>query len=77
MVMEWQPIETSPDDGTEIKLLMDGAYCSGGDAKDFIVIARYYNFSGCAVWVDNHDEIWSLCSATHWQPLPEPPKGTE
>jgi len=74
MTQTWKPIDTAPEDGTEIKLLMDGSYCAQNkDAKDFIVIANYYNFSGCAFWIDSHDEIWPLGAATHWMPLPSGP----
>ena len=68
--MEWQPIETSPKDGTQII-----AWCADGQAA----IAEYYAApDGFCGWEIGHSSdgrrmILSV-AVTHWMPLPEPPK---
>lgn len=67
---EWKPIESAPKDGTEIDLwivdpLMPMEFREPNcwwraDA------GRWMQMSG---WVDT-----GPCYATHWMPLPEPPK---
>jgi hypothetical protein len=75
-VMEWQPIETAPKDGTPILVWR----------KAGIVWLAYWNDSFLHVQSDQHMPAWVVfdCedpwfsetyqSPTHWQPLPEPPK---
>lgn len=82
-MMEWQPIETAPKDGTRI-MLWRGFINSGLWAE--MVIAQWFNDEW--VWPDQRDNPsthgnWSdddmldgYASAhgfTHWMPLPEPP----
>lgn len=67
--MSWQPIETAPRDGTQ-----------------FLVWDSYYGVRiGRAFVRSDHDDWLSYMGAfkdsskggvraTHWQPLPEPPK---
>jgi hypothetical protein len=60
----WQPIETAPKDGTRI-----------------IVYRTGYAEAGCiGFWSNDYDE-WRIAgagncflNATHWAPLPQPPK---
>lgn len=60
----WPPIETAPKDGTEILIWVERPH-------------RYR-----AAWWDErygaYVDTW-MCyeDATHWQPLPDPPTGTE
>lgn len=58
---DWQPIETAPKDGTRIIVATTGRY-----------------------WYEKHKDGWMIANcdeeygmyveATHWMPLPEPPK---
>lgn len=70
---DWQPIETAPRDGTEI--LVFGKW--DGEVNDFTPIpadagvARWTGGAWCAVWTDCYSVT---CNATHWMPLPPPPK---
>jgi len=57
-MMEWQPIETAPKDGTVIIVY----------APDFFQTAAWTD----GIWT-NASESW-LGDVTHWMPLPEPPK---
>lgn len=68
-MMEWQPIETAPKDGTAILL-----YCT-----------KFYFGSGVYLgsWAGTFFEVctegetdfpYSDDGATHWMPLPAPPK---
>lgn len=68
-IIEWQPIETAPKDGTEIIVFMPDAY------NQIEIVA--FSSDGAS------GEAW--CSArcvdgleagipTHWMPLPSPPK---
>ena len=61
--MEWQPIETAPKDGTRVLLAR----------RDWL------ESMALGFWSDDLGE-WksvigaSFLGATHWAPLPEPPK---
>jgi hypothetical protein len=57
-MMEWQPIETAPKDGTVIIVY----------APDFFQTAAWVGNG----WT-NAANSW-LGDVTHWMPLPEPPK---
>ncbi len=61
--MEWQPIESAPRDGTLILAVEKGGpilieWESGGRNEGF--------------WRDQDHYVHT--EATHWMPLPEPPK---
>lgn len=62
-VMEWQPIETAPKDGTEI--LVHTRY------GNFYVVGYDDVFS--APWRVRNDEGLTETAPTHWMPLPPPP----
>jgi phage FluMu protein Com len=65
-VMEWQPIETAPKDGTEV-LLCDARFEDAAvGAAMFIAGAWrcYYPHDG------GIESVWP--SPTHWMPLPAP-----
>lgn len=72
-MMEWQPIDTAPKDGTRI-LVYDAFYAGR------IAVCQFDSYFE---WVergaDYATEVWGLgeMSPTHWMPLPEPPKGEE
>ena len=59
MTMEWQPIETAPDDGTPF-LVTDGELTAVGWLGEH-----------CG----SIDLLWGCLKfkSTHWMPLPEPP----
>ena len=65
-MMEWQPIETAPKDGSKV-LLTDG---------DRTEIAHWWGKAQEGFW-----EVWTcepfyedFKQPTHWMPLPQPPK---
>lgn len=68
--MGWQPIETAPKDGTQIIV-----WGSSGDAS---VVEYYMAEDGFCGWeiarTASGTRLIMAASATHWRPLPEPPK---
>lgn len=76
---EWQPIETAPKDGTEI-LVYEPAIGQYGEEGIYIVSwSREYprNPKCWCVILSGQDEQGGCATAdyaTHWMPLPEPPK---
>lgn len=68
---KWQPISTAPRDGTRVWLYVAGDTCGWEDPAmhlpPFQCEAAYHPEAGWCV-----DE---LREATHWRPLPPPPKG--
>lgn len=69
----WRPIATAPKDGTEILLYGHGALRNGG----LYAKARHVGWSqetrgGGVYWATRDPEV--ICEATHWMPLPEPPR---
>lgn len=72
---EWQPIETAPKDGTAILVRfkhLNFKYAKTDEERDLwheICVAK---------WIDHNDGGWTwygICGqATHWMPLPDPPK---
>ena len=84
--MEWQPIETAPNDGMIV------VYCPPEDAKfEFfegegteMVDDPKPAFVGCAQWCEDECEFaifsffWpgDLSQPTHWMPIPDPPEAT-
>ena len=67
--MEWQPVKTAPRDGTYI-LIFDG---------ETVILARWSEVCPSdreKGWPDGWYDVGTfLYAATHWMPLPEPPKG--
>lgn len=64
---EWQPIETAPRNG-ECVLVYDPSFVSRP-----VLEARMMEQGG--LYCDpTYYEWFSTTEATHWQPLPEPPK---
>lgn len=64
--MEWQPIETAPKDGTKVLLWDDGVTI--GEWSENVHPWNDGNW-----WVEGGQVTTQ--TATHWMPLPEPPKG--
>ena len=64
LVPQWQPIETSPKDGTEILTIRSNGYIRN---------AKWYDnpFGRKDTVIDDADGKW--WSVTHWMPLPSPP----
>jgi hypothetical protein len=65
-MIEWQPIETAPKDGTLILLYRDGHHVLGCWRED-------------GYWSDDIELFFGTEYArenvpSHWMPLPEPPK---
>jgi hypothetical protein len=65
---EWQPIETAPMDG-ETRVLV---YHPGGYHE--VCEARLWRSRDEIVYQDPVYDEWNGSGATHWMPLPEPPK---
>jgi hypothetical protein len=61
-MIEWQPIETAPKDGTVV-LLWDGEYVTQGT-----------HFGGMWLPHGECDFAGPNWLPTHWMPLPEPPR---
>ncbi|NDB67816.1 MAG: DUF551 domain-containing protein [Methylocystaceae bacterium] len=82
----WQPIETAPKDGTLVLVYCKEGNCTSINGK--IAAARYaYDYeamSGISVSNWEYGEYDAphtpsckggyIVTATHWMPLPEPPK---
>ena len=74
-VMQWQPIETAPKDGTEVLLYQPrGAFKPWkGRIRDWAVNIGYWHQPGNpehpGYWMGNRQ-----MRPTHWMPLPEPPR---
>lgn len=66
-MMEWQPIETAPNDGTRFLVYRPNRV---------IIEACVPDGYGCGDWYFE-GVMWSgvanAMDATHWMPLPEPP----
>ena len=60
--MEWQPIETMPKD-EKFDVWSD----------EFGRITNCSNFNG-SIWDSSYPNSRRIYDATHWMPLPEPPK---
>ena len=60
---DWKPIETAPTDGTEVLV-----YASPSDGLEGFqcVVSLHKDAGRC---------VCELRKATHWMPLPAPPKG--
>lgn len=73
----WRPIESAPRDGSMV-LLTDGHYVDCGFYHDG---SECYGHRGGAGFFAEEDRGNLLTAsnfhATHWMPLPEPPKGGE
>lgn len=77
--MTWQPIETAPNDGTEV--LVFGQFAgeiSGPHSEREYGIACYTSgrtdYEGFEWCVLGGDYYATWCNPTHWQPLPAPPE---
>lgn len=70
--MTWQPIDTAPKDGTKVLLGRFVLNCPEGKngrmAVDFWHTVNPHGYEG---WGKFNTRYWP---ATHWQPLPTPPK---
>jgi hypothetical protein len=66
--MEWQPIETAPNNGQIILVC-------GKNLKNeyFVCDAEVRNGAAYAFDFEN-DDYWYRIDATHWMPLPPPPQ---
>lgn len=84
MMVEWQPIETAPRDGTEII----GAFCNDYGYMDKPTVygpwtCAFRKGRWMASWDDTHviesesyagtEYKGTDIDPTHWQPIPEPP----
>ncbi len=65
--LEWQPIETAPEDGTEV---LASGFLYDDPANGRWIEACKFWWSG---WVLSSNDS-KVYNPTHWMPLPEPPK---
>jgi hypothetical protein len=85
--MNWQPIETAPMDGSAIWLLVDGhPYIGYGEPKNWLCKTDRWCVKATFKRRpeqerrerDLTDEVYGCyaldVTATHWMPLPEPPR---
>lgn len=62
----WQPIETAPKDGKEILVI----YCRQMNCMQLVSFNKTHKY-----WQSKgRPELGLENNATHWMPLPEPPK---
>ena len=71
-MMEWQPIETAPKDGTGHVRGLWVHSAKTGKAIYWEAIAGYVNDDGDFVDHDSNAP-WRADDYTHWMPLPAPP----
>ena len=79
---EWQPIETAPKNGTRILVYYNGPTFKGrwheGNISGVGEVEwweGWYNEKINGWMIANCDEEYGyFVEATHWMPLPEPPK---
>ena len=75
--MDWQPIESAPQDGTQVIL-----WTSTDNADDALYVrdlldGEHVNEVQIGYFNEDEDE-WSttyIGKPTHWMPLPPPPQG--
>lgn len=77
MVMNWQPIETAPKDGTDIIVMymhietqiVHAAFWLDGEGVDAVDVGWWsYKYSEVG-----RVHLTEWMAPTHWMPLPEPP----
>ena len=72
----WRPIDTAPQDGTEIIALFALRSLDGKRTwiHDFV---HWRNGNGYPGWYDPRGGHWKHHQPTHWMPLPAPPEDPE
>ena len=68
-MIQWQPIETAPKDGTDI-LCYERGHPKIPEDNGFMAVAHWSN----GTW---SEDVSGWVEPTHWMPLPEPPTGEE
>lgn len=79
--MEWQPIETAPQDGTRVLLYGQFAGEISAEVEGTGIYIGWYAFSngggtdypGYDWYVVGGDAYMTWCKPTYWMPLPNPP----
>lgn len=71
-VLQWQPIETAPKDGSNI-LGFDSNFPSNGAYITWFA-EKYGSYQWCS---DSTNDFGGWEIPTHWMPLPKPPKALE
>lgn len=72
-IMQWQPIETAPRDGTRVLLYGDIVGPMKGDRwPDRMEVASLDDEDAGCHWPLQY---WLSMDPTHWMPLPDPPTG--
>ena len=86
----WRPIETAPMDGTVVMLYGDGRVtCGSWIAERDIMVGEHHHTTGewlgaypsgettPAYWQSHDGGFTESHPATHWMPLPQPPREKE
>lgn len=80
---EWQSIETAPKDGTLIDVWFESHGLSSRDSDETVPCvgfraeeAMWFSGEWCDMDGNRHPSLdgYTNVIATHWMPLPEPPK---
>lgn len=76
--MEWQPIETAPDNTEILVYVPPYPYNSIVCPEEYHVACRErHHYSGNWLWAGSTGEgssCWLSLPPTHWMPLPKPPQ---
>ena len=83
-MIDWQPIATAPMDDRRVLVFGMATFEVGRSPKEPVILVARRNMNYIHHLKENHPtEIWQACDvsgystdveATHWMPLPEPPK---
>lgn len=77
-MIDWQPLETAPRDGTRILVAMSGDFLKyqpwDAPGDEYCIFVRWVERIG--YWVDDLKLFVTDEEITHWAPAPTPPQPT-
>lgn len=68
--MDWRSFETAPKDGSRIDLWAVNVFGEGKRFPD----CHWSPFGGTFRWIGLREDSRQRWKATHWMPIPAPPK---